>query len=166
MRMIGNLPNRGMAERFGDYLTSRGIENHVIPEEDTRFGIWIYSEDQMEAAGKLLQEFSRDPERPDYENARSIAQVLKFQKKKAENQAQKNFVDLRTHWHRYDTRIGPVSLTLIIISVVLTLIMKWSDIFFAGRAGFPRSCKVRCGACSPRSSFMRGCFIFSSTCSG
>ena len=75
MRMIGSLISRDMAEKFSDFLTSQRIENQVAAEEDGRFGVWIYSEDQMAAAGKLLQEFLRDPGRPDYENARSIAQV-------------------------------------------------------------------------------------------
>jgi len=126
MRMIGSLPSKVLAAKISDYLTSRHIENQITAEEGGAFSLWIYSEDELEEAQKILSEFLSNPTATKYEEARPLAQVIKTQKYRQEKEARKKFIELRTQWHRYNTRLSPVTLTLIILSVVVTLV-GWVD---------------------------------------
>lgn len=58
MRQIGTIVNEKHAHNFGRYLTKQGMGAEVRPEK-AGWGIWILSEDQVEAARTELAAFQR-----------------------------------------------------------------------------------------------------------
>ena len=60
MREIGSIKERIKAKKFSDLLLVEGIENR-IDEEDGAWTIWIISEDKLEKAIELFNQFEKDP---------------------------------------------------------------------------------------------------------
>ncbi len=122
MRMIGSIGNKKQAEQFGNYLFVQGIQNRVTPEEDGSYGIWVYDESRIPIANQLLSIFLENPQAPEFRKTSRMAGALRGSKRREDARSRSNFIDVRTQWHRYDRRIGPLTLTLIAISVGVGLL--------------------------------------------
>jgi Uncharacterized membrane protein (homolog of Drosophila rhomboid) len=124
MRLLTSLPDKKLAQRLSDVLLTQGIKNQFGEESAGGPEIWIIDEDQMERAEALLRDFLGDPNQDRYQAAHAQAQMLRLQNRRAESQSRSKVIDLRTHWHRYNRQIGPVTLTLILISVAVGLLTQ------------------------------------------
>lgn len=66
MRLIGQVSNSDLAQKFSSYLHEKKIEHSIDPSMDpqtgfTSYSIWIQDEDQLEMAEKYFQEFQKNP---------------------------------------------------------------------------------------------------------
>ena len=120
MRLIGHLPEETAARTFGDFLFVQGIDNQVDHEPSDGWGIWIKDEDTLAKAGDLLKEFQQNPSDPRFVAQRQSAASLRAQKEKSESAYRRKMHsrhDLFRSMAAYG--IGPLSLALILISVVV-----------------------------------------------
>jgi GlpG protein len=122
MRLIGILDKRALAEKFGNVLYLRGIENRIEAEDDGTYGIWILDEGKIPDALNLLGRFETDPEGADFHRSTEQAQVLRFKQRLQDRFSRNRTIDVRTHWHRYDRQIGPLSGALIVICVLVAIV--------------------------------------------
>lgn len=120
MRMIGTIAKKNQARRFGDYLLVRGIRNQIEEESDGSFSLWIHDDRQLPEAELLFADFQRDPEDEAYRGQGSSAEAIRVQEERLNKKSR--VIDVRTHWHRLDTSIGPVTGALILLSVGITLL--------------------------------------------
>jgi len=65
MRKIGTLPSGKLAERFHQYLNSKGMQNRVDPDEET-WNVWIYDEEKLDSGREELKKFLIAPEAEQY----------------------------------------------------------------------------------------------------
>lgn len=124
MRLLANLADPKLAQRFSDFLLTSKIPNRLVVEANAPCEIWVIDESQMEQAEALLQEFLQDPEQGRFQAAQAQAQILRLKSQAEASHRASNVVDLRTQWHRYDRQIGPLTLTLIILCVAISLISR------------------------------------------
>jgi GlpG protein len=125
MRSIGILKNLSLAERFSDFLYTKGIHNDIEPADEGTWEIWVHSEDQLEEAAGLLQVFLADPDDTVYTQAQRESQQKASADRKKQARSRTRYVDVRTTWGR-DRRagIGFFTLIFIIISVVVGVLTK------------------------------------------
>jgi GlpG protein len=134
MRMIGTIQSRSDAESFGNFLLVKGIPNQVEVAEDGSNEIWVHDDSHLSAAEKLFAEFLSDPSRSDFRGFGGQAADIRARKKKLEKKSP--VIDVRTHWHRLDTTLSPVTAVLIGLSIALTLLSyadrtgQWIDYFY------------------------------------
>lgn len=121
MRRIGFIEGSQQAERFCDYLVSRGI--HASPEPDPedsdRYAVWVRDEHLVSDAREELALFHAEPGNEKY-NAASKAKVIRA-KEAAENRRRlKNIKKLSAS--RSTTRGTPLTLAMVVVCVVVGLL--------------------------------------------
>ncbi len=122
MRMIGTIENRQLAEKFGNYLYLNKIPNRVEDEEGGSYSVWVFDDDNIPTATDLMHRYLKDPQQSEFQGVTEQAQILKIKERIQDRLNRSRTIDMRTHWHRYDRRIGPLTAVLIGISVVVALI--------------------------------------------
>jgi GlpG protein len=130
--MIGHLENKASAAVFSDYLYVNGISNVVETEKDG-YSIWIHSEDELAKARDFLTGYQRNPDDPKYAQHSREAQERKQREVQEERAAEKRHFDRdRIFKTRSWGGFGPVTLLLILMSVITTLAMsyEWAPQFF------------------------------------
>ncbi len=137
MRLIGTLPQKNLARRFGDFLLVQGIPNQIEPDSDGTFHLWVLDDRHLPQAERYLSEFLRDPESPLYRGQSGAAGAIRSREEKLAKKSR--VIDVRTHWHRLDTTLAPVTATLIVLSVGITIFSfldktnEFLDYFFITR---------------------------------
>ena len=118
MRLIGQVKNRSQARTFSDYLHVRGIENEIGSDDDGRWEVWVFSEDQVETAKELLARYLENPGGAEYQQASREARARAAREKKSRPRGE--IIHVRRQWDlgRYE-RAGYLTLTLIVLCVVL-----------------------------------------------
>lgn len=119
MRMIGILSQKNQAQRFSDFLLVNGIPNQV-EEEGDGYQLWVRDDRHLAAAERFFAEFRRDPDGEAYRGRGMQAGAIRAEEVKLAKKSR--VIDLRTHWHRLDSSIGPVTGGLILLSVGITLL--------------------------------------------
>jgi len=127
MRSIGSLKNRSLARRISDYLLVHGISNQIEEDPDGSCHLWIHDDLNLPAAEALYHDFLKNPDRQEYSGHSGTAEALRSRRERAARQT--GVIDVRTHWHRLDTSVGPVTAALIVLSIALTVLA------FADRGG-------------------------------
>jgi GlpG protein len=116
MRPIGTLSSESDATRFGDYLLSIGLRNHVEPSASSSdWLIWIEHDDHVEQGQLRLREFLANPNDPRYDDVRARARALRIEAERAALRRQKNFTEIRTSWANVPRFATPVTLTVIVL---------------------------------------------------
>jgi GlpG protein len=126
VRQIGSLPSESQAQIFSDYLYSAGVANEVEEKADAAghakaWNIWVHSEEQLDLAKRLLKEYQADPETPRFREATTVARRKREQEEQELKAFRKRIFTRERILPRYD-RIGPLTGTLIGISVAVTLV--------------------------------------------
>ncbi len=86
MRSIGEIKDKDLARRFGDFLLVQGLENEVEEESDGSWTVWVMDEDRLDEANEWLEKFNANPDEAEFvEKARKAEQVR--QKKEQELRA-------------------------------------------------------------------------------
>ena len=74
MRLIGNVSNEDLAQKFSSFLTQKGIEHTIDSSMDPQTGflnypIWIENEDQIELAENYFHQFQKNPNASEFNQA-------------------------------------------------------------------------------------------------
>ncbi|PHS11251.1 MAG: hypothetical protein COA78_10080 [Blastopirellula sp.] len=132
MRQIGKIERPERAVRFVDYLLTQGISAKT-EEHNDQWTIWIHDENQIDQAKSELDDFRLDPDHSRYTEAKHEATAIRKVEHKENEQRRKNIINMRGKFKNPGmggaggvSSLGPVTKTLMIISVVVTL----SGIFF------------------------------------
>jgi hypothetical protein len=82
MRLIGTLEDERKAQAFSQFLSQKGIANHIEIEKETNWDspsygtsqchIWIEEEDHLEEVSKWFHLFINHPQDPIFQTAASI----------------------------------------------------------------------------------------------
>src|ERR1700733_12827126 len=126
MRQVGTLPTERDAARFADYLVTLGVPARVDGSPGA-FGIWVIEENDVQRARQTLAEFEANPDDPRYAAAHSAAQQLRQEQAARQRKAQRNIVDMSQRWNAPLRRRIPVTIALIVISILLTLLSGFSE---------------------------------------
>lgn len=116
MRMIGHLTGQAEAQAFGDFLYVQGIDNQVEVDKDPLWSIWVHSEDQLEQAKRLLEEFRTNPADSKYRRASAEAGRMRANTERSNQAYQKKVLDGSRLW-RGTLTYGYGLLTLGLITV-------------------------------------------------
>jgi GlpG protein len=119
MRLIGRLNTEPNARTFGDYLTSLEIRNTVEPEADGQWAVWVYSEDQLDAAGKALADYLANPNDPKFRRASAKAGAMRQREEKEKTDFAKRVLTRETMWGSFT--LGPLTLALMGACIGLAL---------------------------------------------
>lgn len=92
MRVIGKFEKEDLALRFSMFLKKMGVENSYELEPQEGFSLWVYNEDEVEAARTYYQDFEKDPL-----NARYDVSVVDF--------SQDNPVDIESEIDEYERSV-------------------------------------------------------------
>lgn len=126
MRQVGSLPNQREAERFSAYLVTQGIDAHA--EQDTHeWAVWVRDEDRIEQARQSLEHFRVDPEDNRYRGVERDAEVIRRGELQRRMSAQKNVVEMRGRWLQPTIRKTPLTITVIVLSVVVTVFGNFGE---------------------------------------
>ena len=121
MRQLGTLKDERAAQRFADFLLTKGIAVSLEPDHDGS-RIWVRNEDHLEPARKEFAAFTASPDAPIYQEAGRLAEQLRTEERRRVEEARKNFVDVSTRWRRGLARRAPVTLLLIATSIVVAVV--------------------------------------------
>lgn len=121
MRKIGSLPQERDAQRFAAYLVTQGIDSHAEEDADS-WAIWVRDESRLDEARHALEVFHENPADPRYKGAEEKAESIRREAARKRQEAQKNVVEMRGQWKVQTAQYGPLTATLIGLSILVTLI--------------------------------------------
>ncbi len=128
MRMIGSIPEADDAERFCDYLVTQKIENMV---EESAAGngwtVWVERDDDIERAKSELDHFLVNRTHAKYGHASTAAERIRDEQATAKKKKRARFVDVRTSWGEPKTWATPITLLLVLASVVVSIGTRMAD---------------------------------------
>ena len=122
MRMIGTIPRGEDAERFSDYLLTRKIDN-LVEEGSTNNGswlVWVEHDDDLDRGKAELNAFLQNPTDPKYEAA-GRAQKIRQREEKEQTRRRRQFIDVRTSWGQPQQWKVPITLALMILTLVISI---------------------------------------------
>ncbi len=122
MRKIGHLEGNPEATRFSDYLYSQGVDNDVDAGASGGWDIWVHDEEQLDAAKQELAAFLEAPDDEKYQSAGTDAEARRRKESEDDEAFKKKVYDRRRIMRRSMFAAYPVTMTLIVISVVVTLL--------------------------------------------
>lgn len=137
MRMIGTLPQKNQARQFSDYLLVNGIPNKVEAEGQDGFDLWVSDDRHLPAAERMFADFLRSPDADEFRGQAGLADAIRSREEKLSKKSP--VIDVRTHWHRLDASLGPVTGTLMALSIAISLLAfldrsnEFLDYFFITR---------------------------------
>jgi GlpG protein len=120
MRQVGTLATDVEAQRLADYLLTLGVTTRVDAAANGH-SIWVYEENDVERARQAFDEFNRDPTDPRFAAAQRVASKLRQDKIDGRRKAQKNVIDLRDRWQSPARSNTPLTMTLVLISIGVTV---------------------------------------------
>src|SRR5690349_21374806 len=124
MRQIGNVQTEAHLERLIDYLLTRGIRAQA-DRAGEGWSVWVYDEDRVAEAREILDRFQARPDDAEFVNAGAIAEKIRSEAIAREKQFRKQVVDVRSLWSNPRTATRPVTILLIVISVVVGFMTKF-----------------------------------------
>lgn len=118
MRLIGTIHSKAQATKFSDFLYLKGIENKVELDKQNDWDIWVISEDHLEEAKQLLDEYIADPNNSKF----YVAPEKIIQKQELEEKEMQAYHDrIRGPSKVFRAQIGILSIVLIITSIIITI---------------------------------------------
>jgi GlpG protein len=124
MRQLGTVPDQKIAQRFADYLLTKGISLSVDPAPGG-WALWVRNEDHMEEARRQFAEFSAAPDAPVYRDAAGTAERLRAEEQRRAAEAKRNLVNVSPRWRRGGLSGTPVTALLMAASIAVTL---WTNL--------------------------------------
>lgn len=126
MRIIGHLSNEASALTFSDFLYVQGIHNQVEREQDG-WAVWIHSEDELEKARSLLENYKANPNDPRFHKHARRASELKAQEIEEDRAAkEKTFDRTKILKSTMPLGVGPLTILLVVACVALSG-LAWSN---------------------------------------
>lgn len=142
MRSVAQFEAKVEAERFGAVLFAQGIENRVDKGRDGKHTVWVFDEEQMEAAQQAFDLYREAPNDPRINKALKQAEARQKQVKAASKKAEKRSGRPRPV-HR---GVAPLTSVLITTCVVIYILIEGfelqqlrSALLYAKRPGLAMS---------------------------
>jgi len=126
MREMATLTDAHDARVLVDYLLTQKIVAEVRPENGQPV-VWIHNEDDMDRATAIWNEFRTQPKDDKYVAAQKPAQELRKLREQAERNYAKLYKDGDHFWGRPHPMRVPVTMLLIVVSVLVTLWVDFDD---------------------------------------
>lgn len=127
MRHIGDLPTQEQAQRFGDYLKTRGISARIDQADET-WEVWVYDEDFVQTAQADLTRFLQDPEAAEFvEAARAAGHLRKDQERRLNRALKKRKAQVYHPVNPRDPMNLPVTLFLLGMSILISFFVSIGD---------------------------------------
>jgi GlpG protein len=108
MRQLGTVPDQQIAQRFADYLLTKGIPLSIDPATGG-WAIWVRNEDHLDEARRQFAEFEAAPDAPVYRDSARAAEQLRADEQRRAAAAKKNLVDVSQRWRRKGAARAPFS---------------------------------------------------------
>ncbi len=138
MRQLGTVADQTSAQRFGDFLLTKGIHVSVDPAPGG-WAIWVRNEDHLDEARRQFVAFSADPNGAVYREAARPAEQLRAEDQRRAAEAKKNLVDVSRRWRRGGVAGSPVTALLLAASIVVAVLSNLgSDPAFDSRLTIDR----------------------------
>ncbi len=118
MRQLGTVADQTAAQRFGDFLLTKGISVSVDPAPGG-WAIWVRNEDHLDEARREFAAFSADPDAAVYRDAARPAEQLRAEEQRRAAAAKKNLVDVSRRWRRPGVSGSPITSLLLAASIVV-----------------------------------------------
>src|SRR5208337_3951853 len=125
LRQIGTLPRNLDSQIFGDHLLALGMKAR-FDEQPDGWIVWIYNEDQLARARAELEAYVRQPDDPRFGEGARTAEEVRRNAAKLEKEYRKNFREMTDLWSGLRLRRRPLTLTLVIVSVVVFILEQTS----------------------------------------
>lgn len=126
MRQIGAVMTQPSAQRLVDILLTNQIKSQVDPAEGG-WTVWVHDEDRVAVARALLERFTANPDAPEFVDAERSAARLRAETAARDQASQKRVVDVRAGWDASQRAGKPVTILLIVISVVVAAMTQFGD---------------------------------------
>jgi GlpG protein len=120
MRQIGTLPTETQARKFTDYILTQAIRAKVEADGDA-WAVWVFDEDRIPKAKAELESFRENPDAGKYAQAQSAAEALREREIKQHREAKKKIVRASDTWNQSYLQRCPVTIMLIVMSVVAVM---------------------------------------------
>ncbi len=120
MRRIGTISGKDAAETFRDYLLTQEIPTQ-IDAVGNEWTIWVLDEDQVDGAKAALEDFRTNPRAEKYQKAIVEADRIRHARVQEVIAAKKSQIDLKRRWNMPLIAQIPVTFTLVVLSVIITL---------------------------------------------
>jgi len=121
MRRIGSIPQERDAQRLAAHLVTLGIDSHAEQDGDS-WAIWVRDENRIAEAREAMEEFRADPHDGRYQGAEREAESIRREARRRRQEARKNVIEMRGHWRPIGVQRGPLTATLIALSILVTLV--------------------------------------------
>lgn len=123
MRLLGTLPDEGLARRLADHLVASRMPSHV---EQGRAGwhIWVEHDDHVDPAKAALEQFLLNPLDSRFDDRGQAERLRREEQKKAEK-LRKNYRDVRTTWASNANRATPVMIGAMALCLIMTLFTQF-----------------------------------------
>jgi GlpG protein len=132
MRFLTTLAGRKKTERFVAYLISQNISTHVEQNaaSSESWDLWIREEDRMGVAKNSLAEYEANPDDQRFANAVTQAESVLQERQAKKAKAAKQIKTGRETFQRdlIGGTIPPITLTLILISVFVSLVTQFTHV--------------------------------------
>lgn len=125
MRQVGSVASEREATDFADYLLAQKIPTKILTTKDGRREIWVQNEDQVARAAEEFRAFVAAPDDPRYRASRDAAREVRRSAEKAEKEHARNTRDLRERWEGSSWRKYPLTMALIVASIVVTVLTNF-----------------------------------------
>jgi len=109
---------------LADHLLTLNITTKLEPRAGA-WAVWVHREDRVAEARALLDDFERNPNDPRFQASAKTAREIRKQAEQTEKAYQKRARDLRDRWEGAMYLRAPLAFWLIILSVAVTLLMKF-----------------------------------------
>ncbi len=128
MRVIGYLKGETGARIFSDYLYVKGVECQLERESGDQFAVWVHSEEMLEPARRMLEEFGANPGDPKFAAEGSKAAAMR-QAAAANDEAYQKRVRGRSETINVLNRggFGKLTIATIVVCVGIFLLMEVND---------------------------------------
>jgi GlpG protein len=126
MRQLGTVTDERAAQRFADYLLTKGIGVSLEPDHDG-CRLWVRNEDHLEPARREFAAFTASPDAPVYQEAGRAAEQLRAEERRRAKEAKKNVVNVSGRWRGGMTRRLPLTILLMSASIVTAVVSNLGE---------------------------------------
>lgn len=127
MRAIAQFEAKVEAERFGAVLFAQGIENRIDKGRDGTHTVWVYDEEQLEAAQQTFEVYKESPNDPRIHEALKHAEKLVKEAKVTEKKERKATHSRRPRPMR--AGVAPLTFLLILACVLIYILIEGFELW-------------------------------------
>lgn len=126
MRQIGTVSTEELARRLADYLLTQGIRAQIEPGEGG-WPVWVYDEDQLPRARLIFERYQANPQGAEFLQGGAVAERIRSEAIAREKQLRRQIVDVKSQWTNRSAATRPVTILLIVASVVVGFMTQFGE---------------------------------------